>query len=38
VLSTPARLPSAGLQEKGWDVGQTIEKLLKNGTRISQVR
>ncbi len=23
------------LQEKGWDVGQTIEKLLKNGARIS---
>ncbi len=23
------------LQEKGWDVGQTIEKLLQNGTRIS---
>ena len=23
------------LQEKGWDVDQTIEKLLKNGTRIS---
>lgn len=22
-------------QEKGWDVDQTIEKLLKNGTRIS---
>lgn len=22
-------------QEKGWDVGQTIEKLLRNGTRIS---
>lgn len=23
------------VQEKGWDVDQTIEKLLKNGTRIS---
>lgn len=23
------------LQEKGWDVGQTIEKLLQNGARIS---
>ncbi len=23
------------MQEKGWDVGQTIEKLLRNGTRIS---
>lgn len=29
-----APLPHS-LQEKGWDVDQTIEKLLKNGTRIS---
>lgn len=29
--------PTGGplLQEKGWDVDQTIEKLLHNGTRIS---
>ena len=23
------------MQEKGWDVGHTIEKLLKNGARMS---
>jgi hypothetical protein len=39
--SHPAGPPAASgaalglVQEKGWDVGQTIEKLLQNGARLS---
>lgn len=38
-LLPPASVPAwplpLPLQEKGWDVGRTIEKLLHNGARIS---